>query len=444
GQPAPGYDQTYNVGNCDAFVVKLNSSGAQLLYSTYLGGTDGDYGCAIAIGDDNNAYVAGFTNSSDFPMTQTVGGTQAPGYDQTYNGGNLDAFVVKLSMSCPELYVEATPNKSSYFYRDNVLVNIVLRNLGGLATGSKLDIEIPTEISYVSCNDYRVIVSGQNLSINIGDIEQDEVVTFAIKLEVSTDIHIQKKVPIIFDLTASECDACDRKIVSIVLAQPYCPELYVEATPNKSSYFYRDNVLVNIVLRNLGGLATGSKLDIEIPTEISYVSCNDYRVIVSGQNLSINIGDIEQDEVIKFVILLEVIKDVLLKKSAPIILELKANECDSYATRIINILLKPQRTSKQDFDLSVRLLNLEFDDVTGKYYLPFDQTLEMLMKVCGCQDHYSCCIQWGDGECTNKEEKEPFIVKKHKFTAKGVMNIKVKVQDTNGREKTSAILLNVR
>ncbi|HUO05401.1 MAG TPA: SBBP repeat-containing protein, partial [Candidatus Binataceae bacterium] len=54
----------------DAFVTKLNPSGTKLVYSTYLGGTDDDdSGNAIAIDSAGNAYIAGKTDSDDFPVT---------------------------------------------------------------------------------------------------------------------------------------------------------------------------------------------------------------------------------------------------------------------------------------------------------------------------------------------------------------------------------------
>jgi hypothetical protein len=76
-------------GGYDAFVTKLSSSGNSLIYSTYLGGGDFDWGGRIAVDGSGNAYVTGQTGSSDFP-------TQNP--YQTYQGG-YDAFVAKLSSS---------------------------------------------------------------------------------------------------------------------------------------------------------------------------------------------------------------------------------------------------------------------------------------------------------------------------------------------------------
>jgi hypothetical protein len=72
----------------DAFVSKLNAAGSALVYSTYLGATD-TAGFGIAVDAKGNAFVAGFTNSANFPTT--------PGAFQTTYGGLGDAFVTKLN-----------------------------------------------------------------------------------------------------------------------------------------------------------------------------------------------------------------------------------------------------------------------------------------------------------------------------------------------------------
>jgi hypothetical protein len=90
----PGaYDTSFSGGDCggylcsDAFVAKLNLTGSELAYATYLGGSRGDSGEGIAIDGAGSAYVTGNTGSTDFPAT--------PGsFDTSYDGG--DAFVVKL------------------------------------------------------------------------------------------------------------------------------------------------------------------------------------------------------------------------------------------------------------------------------------------------------------------------------------------------------------
>ena len=55
-------------GGTDAFVTKVNAAGTALVYSTYLGGDGTDVGLAIAIDSEGNAFVTGFTASTNLPM----------------------------------------------------------------------------------------------------------------------------------------------------------------------------------------------------------------------------------------------------------------------------------------------------------------------------------------------------------------------------------------
>src|SRR3989442_4986804 len=69
----PGAFQTTLGGSVDAFVTKLNTlaSGLEsLVYSTYLGGRDGDFGLGIAVDAAGNAYLTGLTFSDNFPTTR--------------------------------------------------------------------------------------------------------------------------------------------------------------------------------------------------------------------------------------------------------------------------------------------------------------------------------------------------------------------------------------
>lgn len=75
----------------DAFVTELNSTGTALVYSTYLGGSGQDAGAAIAVDATGNAFVTGFTKSTNFPVASPLQGTCAscPGY--------ADAFVSEIA-----------------------------------------------------------------------------------------------------------------------------------------------------------------------------------------------------------------------------------------------------------------------------------------------------------------------------------------------------------
>ena len=86
-----------NVSNYDIFVAKINPAaitGTQLIYSTYVGGTEDDIGFGIAVDSSLNAYVTGSTASGTgdgFPTS----GTDV--FQSIYGGGSSDAFLVKLA-----------------------------------------------------------------------------------------------------------------------------------------------------------------------------------------------------------------------------------------------------------------------------------------------------------------------------------------------------------
>ena len=73
-------------GTRDAFLAELDSTGAVLLYSTYFGGSNRDEGVSLALGPGNMMYVTGWTSSMDFPVTSGA-------HDTSFDGPD-DAFVV--------------------------------------------------------------------------------------------------------------------------------------------------------------------------------------------------------------------------------------------------------------------------------------------------------------------------------------------------------------
>ena len=93
------FDRTGSAtNNMDAFVSKLNPAGTALVYSTFLGGSNSEWGRDIAIDTAGNAYVTGKTMSSNFPTTSGA-------FDRTFNVDNcprcgidqVDAFIAKLN-----------------------------------------------------------------------------------------------------------------------------------------------------------------------------------------------------------------------------------------------------------------------------------------------------------------------------------------------------------
>lgn len=83
-----GTAQSVRPGGVDAFVMRFDSTGART-YGTFLGGSGSDYGYAIAVDSSGNAFIAGSTNSTNFPLTT--------GSYQSKISGGYDAFVTKLA-----------------------------------------------------------------------------------------------------------------------------------------------------------------------------------------------------------------------------------------------------------------------------------------------------------------------------------------------------------
>lgn len=94
GGPCPVDNPPYGTVDAwcsDIFVMKLNSAGTTMIYSTYIGGTGEDRAYGITVDKQGNAYVTGWTESTDFPTT-------AGALRRSQGGGNLgeDAFLLQL------------------------------------------------------------------------------------------------------------------------------------------------------------------------------------------------------------------------------------------------------------------------------------------------------------------------------------------------------------
>jgi len=102
--------QIANGGGFDAFVAKLNPAGSALLYSTYLGGSANENTLSavtatnpIALDSASNAYITGYTSSTNFPTGTPL---------QPANGGSQDVFIAKISdaTSSSDYSLSVTPN----------------------------------------------------------------------------------------------------------------------------------------------------------------------------------------------------------------------------------------------------------------------------------------------------------------------------------------------
>ena len=99
--PLVGAFQTTIGGGTDGFISKLNAIGSAMVFSSFLGGVAEDRGLAIAVGSADDAYVTGDTESFDFPTANPVQGTLK---------GSFDAFAAKIEEPRPEILLRLEDN----------------------------------------------------------------------------------------------------------------------------------------------------------------------------------------------------------------------------------------------------------------------------------------------------------------------------------------------
>ncbi len=78
------FDNSYNGGQ-DAFLFKISEDGSEILYSTYIGGTEKDGGRGVVVGENGKVYLTGCTKSTDFPVSDNA-------FDNSFNGAGSDSW----------------------------------------------------------------------------------------------------------------------------------------------------------------------------------------------------------------------------------------------------------------------------------------------------------------------------------------------------------------
>jgi uncharacterized protein (TIGR03437 family) len=160
----------------DVFVTKLNPDGGSLAYSTYIGGSNDDVANALAIDKAGNAYVGGYTLSSNFPTTAgalrtTFGGTELQ--NSFFNFG--DGFLLKLNPSGSALVYSTFIGGSG----DDVVCALAVDTIGNVyATGATTSTDFP-----VTSGAYQARYRGPN--VLPGLVDQLIGDAFALKLNTS-------------------------------------------------------------------------------------------------------------------------------------------------------------------------------------------------------------------------------------------------------------------
>ncbi len=179
------YDTTLSYE--DLFITKLDHSSMVPVYSTFLGGSSDDYGNGIAVDLEGNAYVTGFTNSSDFPTTSGA-------YQTTYSGA-MDSFVTKLNPAGSDLVYSTYLGGTN----DDLIHNISLNTVGNAyVAGETYSTNFPItsnayDTSFNGANDVFIVkldISGANLDYSSFFGGTDSDLAFNVALDLEENVYI--------------------------------------------------------------------------------------------------------------------------------------------------------------------------------------------------------------------------------------------------------------
>ena len=149
----PGSFQVSYGGSRDICLMKFDPTGSNLIWSTYLGGTDVDFPHSLFVSNNNELYVLGSSLSADYPTSNTA-------YDSILNNGgtgfNIDLVITKFNSAGTGImgstYVGGTSSDGNNVvfanYGDTYRGEIVVDGLGNCYVASmSSSVDFPTTVN---------------------------------------------------------------------------------------------------------------------------------------------------------------------------------------------------------------------------------------------------------------------------------------------------------
>jgi uncharacterized repeat protein (TIGR01451 family) len=169
-------------GASDAFVVKVNTVGTRIAYSTYFGGTGADRADAIAVDGSGNAYVAGVTASTNLPVQDPIVTDRA----------EEDGFVVKVGNAFSDLSVTISASPEPVRSGSNLTYTVTATNAGPDAAGNiVVTIQVPAGTTFVAAESTQgtcelpPVGSGGEVSCLVGTLASGATATLTVTVRVT-------------------------------------------------------------------------------------------------------------------------------------------------------------------------------------------------------------------------------------------------------------------
>jgi uncharacterized repeat protein (TIGR01451 family) len=161
------------------FVSKLNPAGSAFVYSTYLGGSTGsDQGNGIAVDAAGSSYIVGTTSSSDFP---TVGAFQSS------LKGTSDAFVTKIGPDA-DVSITKADSRDPVMVGNNLTYTLTVSNPGPEDAADVIVSDtLPAGVAFVSTTSSQGTCSGTSaIACNLGTILKSATATVTVTVTPSS------------------------------------------------------------------------------------------------------------------------------------------------------------------------------------------------------------------------------------------------------------------
>ena len=142
----------------DMFVARLNPAGGALSYSTYLGGSRPDTGVGIAADAYGNAYIAGTSSSTDFPVTRDVYQSTGP--------GTIIGVVVRIADATPPHIASATVKGKNLAVAGEGFDRGAVITVDGADFETANDVDTPSAL-LISRRGGKQIPRGQTVSLRV-------------------------------------------------------------------------------------------------------------------------------------------------------------------------------------------------------------------------------------------------------------------------------------
>ena len=172
-------------GNTDTYVAKISSTGNTLVYSSYLGGGDSDFGGVLARDSSGNLWLAGTTFSQNFPIRNAL---------QAQWGGDItDAFLARVTESTTppvessaDLQVTLNSDQTTLHNGTEVRFTITVSNQGpATADGAQVTLSLPFPLSFNSAAPSQgTCTAGASVLCSIGNLAPSQVATINIAATV--------------------------------------------------------------------------------------------------------------------------------------------------------------------------------------------------------------------------------------------------------------------